>query len=114
MNWTGIIVGAATFFIIGVCHPVVIRMEYRFGKKSWPVFLAAGLVFAAGSLFAGDLFATILGAWAFSCFWGIGEMFSQEKRVLKGWFPENPARHEYYEELRRKMKYEELHPEMKS
>jgi hypothetical protein len=28
-------------------------------------------------------------------------MFLQEKRVLRGWFPENPARHAYYE-LRRK------------
>ena len=34
----------------------------------------------------------------------IGEMFKQEKRVLRGWFPENPSRHEYYEALRKEMK----------
>jgi hypothetical protein len=28
-------------------------------------------------------------------------MFLQEKRVLRGWFPENPKRHDYYEALRK-------------
>ena len=35
MNFNGIIVGAATFLIIGLCHPLVIKMEYYWGKKSW-------------------------------------------------------------------------------
>ena len=30
-------------------------------------------------------------------------MFLQEKRVLRGWFPENPKRHDYYEMMRTKM-----------
>ena len=76
MNFEGIIVGAAVFLIIGICHPIVIKMEYYWGKKSW----------------------WVLGA--YSCFWGILEIISQEKRVLKGWFPENPKRHEYYESRR--------------
>ena len=42
----------------------------------------------------------IVGAAVFSCFWGIHEIIGQEKRVLKGWFPENPKRHEYYESIR--------------
>ncbi len=29
----------------------------------------------------------------------IGELISQEKRVLKGWFPMNPKRKEHYEKL---------------
>lgn len=33
-----------------------------------------------------------IGGFAFCCFWGIHEMFLQEKRVLRGWFPENPKR----------------------
>ena len=33
----------------------------------------------------------------FSSFWAIVELFEQENRVLKGWFPENPDRHDYYE-----------------
>jgi len=43
-----------------------------------------------------------LGGFAFSCFWGILEMHQQEQRVVKGWFPENPKRHDYYEALRKK------------
>ena len=30
-------------------------------------------------------------------------MFLQEKRVLRGWFPENPKRHEYYQSRRKEM-----------
>ena len=103
MNFSGIITGVAVFLIIGICHPIVIKMEYYWGKRSWWVLLLAGLCFAAASLFTGaETLSTILGAAAFSCFWGINELFSQEKRVLRGWFPENPARHDYYENLRRR------------
>ena len=43
----------------------------------------------------------IVGAAAFSCFWGIHEIIAQEKRVLKGWFPENPKRSGYYDQKRK-------------
>ncbi len=102
MNFRGIIVGAATFLIIGICHPIVIKMEYHWGKGSWWILLVAGLVFSAASIFVNhEVASTVLGAAAFSCFWGILEVFEQEKRVLKGWFPENPARHDYYERIRK-------------
>ena len=103
MNFSGIIVGAAVFFSIGLCHPAVIKMEYYFGKKSWWVWLAVGLACCVLSMLVkNQTVSTIIGGFAFSCLWGIHEMFLQEKRVLRGWFPENPARHEYYESLRRK------------
>jgi hypothetical protein len=103
MNFNGIIVGAATFLIIGFCHPLVIKAEYYLGKRSWWLFLAGGIVLGTISLILeSELWATVAGAGAFSFFWGIGEVFAQEKRVLKGWFPENPKRHGYYESLRRK------------
>ena len=102
MNFRGVIIGVAVFLIIGICHPIVIKMEYYWGKRSWWVLFLVGLCLAATSLFVSEIvFSTILGAAAFSCFWGILELFAQEKRVLRGWFPENPARHEYYENLRR-------------
>ena len=102
MNINGIIVGAAVFLIIGICHPIVIKLEYYYGKRSWWVMALAGAIFAIISLFVSSLvFSTILGAAAFSCFWGIHEILAQEKRVLKGWFPENPKRHEYYAEKRK-------------
>ena len=102
MNPSGIIVGAAVFLSIGICHPAVIKMEYHLGKKSWWIWLAAGLAFCILSLFIdNDVISTIMGGFAFSCLWGIHEMFMQEKRVLRGWFPENPARHDYYEARRK-------------
>lgn len=104
MNFNGIIVGAAVFLIIGICHPIVIKMEYHWGKRSWWVLLVAGLAFSAASLFVWDAVgSTILGAAAFSCFWGIHEIVSQEMRVIRGWFPENPKRHDYYERRRKEL-----------
>ena len=44
-----------------------------------------------------------IGGFAFCCLWGIHEMFLQEKRVLRGWFPENPNRHDYYQTRRKEM-----------
>ena len=103
MNLNGIIVGAATFLIIGLCHPLVIKAEYHIGKKSWWGFLFIGASLAILSMTLKDnTLSTIAGAGAFSFFWGIGEIFAQEKRVLKGWFPENPSRHDYYERLRKR------------
>ena len=112
MNWNGIIVGTAVFLIIGICHPIVIKMEYHWGKKSWWVLLVAGLAFAALSLFVdGLVLSTIIGAAAFSCFWGIHEILSQEMRVLRGWFPENPRRHAYYERRRAELSDLGPHPD---
>jgi len=103
MNGVGIIVGATVFLSIGICHPLVIKMEYRWGKQSWWGWLVAGLVFSVLSLFVqNDILSIIIGGFAFCCFWGIGEMFMQEKRVVKGWFPENPKRHDYYQSIREK------------
>lgn len=101
MNFSGIIVGAAVFLSIGICHPAVIKMEYRWGRQSWWVWLIVGLVFSGASLFIKDsVLSTISGGFAFSCFGAILEMFRQEKRVLKGWFPENPKRRSYYQKKR--------------
>ena len=104
MNFSGIIVGASVFLIIGICHPLVIKMEYKWGKQTWWVFLVAALAFASASLFIpSTTVSTIFGAAAFSCFWSIHELLRQEKRVLRGWFPENPARREYYAARRKNL-----------
>ena len=93
MNYEGIIVGLATFLIIGIFHPIVIKAEYHFGKRCWWVFALAGVLFGALSLFLDStLWASISGVTAFSSFWSIHELFEQENRVKKGWFPANPKR----------------------
>lgn len=89
----GLIIGAATFLIIGLFHPLVIKGEYYFGVKIWWVFLLLGLLGIAGSLIvANEVISILLGVFAFSSLWGIGEVFEQRKRVQKGWFPSNPKR----------------------
>ncbi len=92
-NVSGIIIGVATFLIIGLFHPLVIKAEYYIGVKSWWLFLLLGILSAIASLLVADLIISILlGVVAFSSFWSIGEVFQQKKRVEKGWFPANPKR----------------------
>ncbi len=92
MNFTGIIVGLATFLIIGLFHPIVIKAEYYLGIGCWWMFLVAGILFAALSIVAQNLIvSTILGVTAFSSFWSILEVVHQKKRVDKGWFPKGPG-----------------------
>ena len=82
-----------TFLLIGVFHPIVIKAEYYFGKKCWPVFLALGLFFLLVSLLIENTTISILIAiLGISCLWSIKELFEQENRVKKGWFPANPER----------------------
>ena len=93
MNFLGLIVGIATFLIIGLFHPLVIKAEYYLGVRSWWLFLVSGIIGCAASLLVADTVVSILlGVFAFSSFWSIGEVFQQRKRVEKGWFPENPKR----------------------
>ena len=93
LNFSGMLIGVATFLVIGLFHPLVIKAEYYIGVKSWWLFLFAGITASAGSLFVENLMLSILlGVVAFSSFWSIGEVFAQKKRVEKGWFPANPRR----------------------
>lgn len=93
MNWQALLLGAASFLIIGLFHPLVIKGEYYFGKGIWPLFLATGLVFMLAALFCPWPFVAVLFSLvAFSCFWSIKELFEQEQRVRRGWFPANPKR----------------------
>lgn len=93
MQWLGIVIGAVSFLSIGVFHPIVIKSEYYFGKECWPWFAAAGAVFLAASLLVRNVFpSAVLAVVGMSCLWSILELFEQEKRVEKGWFPANPKR----------------------
>ncbi|MDR1015994.1 MAG: DUF4491 family protein [Coriobacteriales bacterium] len=95
----GIVVGLAAFLIIGLFHPIVIKSEYRFGVKCWPAWVASGVLFLVVAVLLGVWTQNIVppaiaGVVAFSCFWGIKELFEQRERVRKGWFPANPDRPE--------------------
>lgn len=59
-----------------------------------------GLGAVIGALFIdNDFISTLLAVLGASLLWGIGELFSQKKRVEKGWFPKNPKRKDEYEKI---------------
>ncbi len=92
-NLTGLLIGGATFLIIGLFHPMVIKGEYYFGIRIWPLFLLMGVACVALSVAVRHVvWSTLLAVWGASSFWSIGELFEQRHRVEKGWFPENPRR----------------------
>lgn len=93
MNYSGLIVGAISFLIIGLFHPIVIKCEYHFTWRIWPVFLVGGIFCAVLSLFfENEVLSASLAVLAFTMFWTIKELKEQEERVQKGWFPANPKR----------------------
>lgn len=89
----GITIGICTFLIIGLFHPVVVKAEYYWGTRCWWIFLLLGLAGIVLSLMVSSIIlSTLAGVFAFSSFWTIKEIFEQEERVKKGWFPKNPRR----------------------
>ncbi len=89
----GLTIGIATFLIIGFFHPICIKCEYHFGVRCWWWFLLLGIGGIVASVLVADvLWSSLLGVFAFSSLWTIGEIFEQRKRVERGWFPRNPRR----------------------
>ena len=95
--FTGIIIAVSTFLIIGIFHPVVIKVEYYTGTRYWWLFLVMGIVSVVGALFIENpLLSAMTGVFGASSLWTIGELFSQKRRVERGWFPMNPNRRDEY------------------
>ena len=93
MNYEGLLLGVATFVVIGIFHPIVIKTHYYFGTRPWWVFMLLGIGCAVAALFIASIFwSALCGIVGFSSLWTIKELFEQEERVRKGWFPENPKR----------------------
>ena len=90
-QYTGILIGLCSFLIIGLLHPVVIKGEYYFGVKIWPLFLLGGIICIVISILTNNIvISSLAGILGFSLFWSIHEIFAQKKRVEKGWFPKKP------------------------
>ena len=94
MNFKGIVLGALSFLIIGVWHPIVIKGEYHLGRKACvPLFGAIGAACVALSMrVKNTMLNTAIALFGFSALWGIHEVAEQEQRVARGWFPANPKR----------------------
>ena len=97
-NLQGLAIGLATFLIIGLFHPLVIKGEYYFGTKINWAFGIGGTMFLAVAFICTTIFwSAVCGILAFSCYWSILEVVHQKRRVEKGWFPMNPKRKEEYQ-----------------
>lgn len=93
INFDGLLIGIVTFLIIGLFHPVVVKAEYYWGTEMLVDIPCLGILGVYASLFIDSVFVSaICGVFAFSSFWTIKEIFEQEERVQKGWFPRNPKR----------------------
>ncbi len=93
MVLSGLIIGAVSFLIIGIFHPIVVYGEYYFTERIWPVFLVGGLFFCVWSLFVqAVVLSATLAVIGFTMLWSIKELKEQTDRVRKGWFPANPKR----------------------
>ncbi len=91
-NLEGLAIGLATFLIIGIFHPLVIKGEYYMGQKCNWLFLIGGIAMLILSLYTTGTGSILCGVTSFSCFWSILEVREQRERVRKGWFPGNPKR----------------------
>lgn len=98
-NLLGLVIGLSTFLIIGIFHPIVIKCEYYFGTRCWWAFLLAGTIGIILTIVVDNvLWSALIGVTAFSSLWSILEIFEQQERVRKGWFPRNPKRHYPFDE----------------
>ncbi len=89
--YSGIIIGLIAFISIGIFHPIVVKSEFYFGKNVWPFFLIFGCILVLSSIFVSNIvISSCLAIVGFSSLWSIRELFEQENRVKKGWFPTNP------------------------
>ena len=90
MNSFGLLLGLATFLIIGLGFVWVIRGERYFGYLWWPYVMGLGTLVVLGSLFiSSDWGSALLGAFGASLIWGSTELKEQAIRAELGWFPFN-------------------------
>jgi hypothetical membrane protein len=93
MRFDGLVIGIIAFAIIGIFHPIVIKGEYYFTERIWPLFLLAGVAVLVLSCFVRQtILSSALGVLGCTCLWSILELREQAKRVERGWFPRNQKR----------------------
>ena len=83
MNFEGLAVGFAAFLLIGAFHPLVVKLELKFGQKPKPVFAIVGIACIAASFFVHYLLSIFLGSLGFACLWTVFEIAEQRKRRLR-------------------------------
>ncbi len=91
MNWQGLAIGACTFLIIGIFHPLVIKGEYYLGLKVNYIFALLGVVASIAALMTEGVFlSAVFAVIAFSSFWSIWEVLSRKSACAKDGFLQTP------------------------
>ncbi len=96
MYFDGLLLGLGAFFMVGLCHPLVIKVEYYWGRRVWWVFLLLGLGSLVPSLFAEGLLSMFFGVLGACFLWTALELNWQHERVAKGRAKRNPKRSDNY------------------
>ena len=94
LNWIGLVAALAVFFGIWVGHVAVRRIEFISPTLWLPVLaaLSLGLACEIGAILSQNLYlSTALGILGVTLLWDALEFRRQERRVLKGHAPANPA-----------------------
>lgn len=96
MQWEGLLLGAGAFLMVGLCHPLVIFVEYHIGKRIAWLFRWIGLFVLFISLFLDGFFSLFLGVLGACLLWTALELRWQHERVAKGRAKRNPKRPDAY------------------
>ena len=99
MYFDGFLLGLGAFIMVGLCHPLVIKLEYYIGRKIAWLFLVLGLVCLIPSLLVQGLLSMFLGVFGACLLWTAIELRWQHERVAKGRAKRNPKRSEEYYRL---------------
>ena len=81
LNYEGVVLAAASLLIIAVYHPLVIKAEYWFGTRVWPLFAAAALICLSASACPRGVVSPILAFLGATNLWSVVELKAQAKRV---------------------------------
>ncbi len=91
MNFFGLLIGIATFLIIGLGFPLVIHGERIFGYLCWVYMMSIGVLLIVISIFVNiNWLSAIIGILGATFVWGSTELKEQAVRTELGWYPFNP------------------------
>ena len=80
MNVYGLMLGSTMLLAIGFYHLLVMKGEYYWGTRWWPVLLFVGSLLIVISLLVNNKFLSgSLGIFGFALLWSIYELFKQKE-----------------------------------
>lgn len=92
MHVEGLLIGLFCYAIIGIFHPIVVKGQFCFTNKIWPVFLLAGISCLVGAAFIDEvIWSAMIAIAGVGFLWSISELKELTQSVSRGWFPKKPS-----------------------